>query len=285
MKTARSLSPRFRAAGALAAGAAALLTALGTPCHAQFPGQPPPSPNQPPSSGLPNGVDQLYAMQGTNDLLAMATPEGYERIRELVKNIDGQTDIIRTKVVTVDTNRSDLEKLGYTIVGWPKPDGEAAKTASSTGGALPDGVERVYALQGGGLVVEPTSAGLKRVALNLGTSPLSSNNTATLIAALESGKLPAIETLRITTRENTVVDTLLRNANTRVTGSGTPFSLVPHEDRNGQVILEVMEPTSIEFGVQSGQTAILVLPGLTTDAVRLLFLTPTVLPSSARPIR
>ena len=58
------------------------------------------------------GVDQLYALQSNNSLLAYATPEGYAALRDLVRQIDGQLDIIRTDVALVEVSPGRLHTLG-----------------------------------------------------------------------------------------------------------------------------------------------------------------------------
>ena len=251
MKTTPSLlSPQaFRT---IAVGTFLLLTLTTQPCRAQFPAPPgqtpnsggyqgggqsptPPPPSQTPPPALPNGVSQLYALQGSNQILAIATPDGYDRLLDLIRNLDGDLDILRTKVVSVEARTSDLAALGV--------------TSSS------DGVS------------------------------LSAADDGRLLAALQHGSLRVIETLRITTRENTAVATLLHRAGARNADGGTPFTLIPREGKNGTLTLEIHEPTATQVSVQSGQTAVIRLPGLTTGTVRLLFLTPTVLPSESRPLR
>ena len=232
MKTAPSL-PCPQAFRAILAGILLLLVFTPGPSSAQTPIPPPTSQTPPPA--LPDGVRQVYALQGTNQILAIATPEGYDRLLDLVRNLDGDLDIHRTKVVSVEVRTSDLMALGVT-----------------TG---PDAVS------------------------------LSAADDTKLLAALQSGKLRTVETLRITTRENTAVTTLLRRAGARNPDGGTPFTLIPREGKSGALTLEIHEPVAAQVSVQSGQTAVISLPGLTTDTTRLLFLTPTVLPSESRPPR
>lgn len=208
----------------------------GNPAPGQFPSpqSPPPSQTQNAPVILPEGVSQLFALMGTNDLLAMATPEGYDRLRELVRNLDGDLDAIRTKVVSVDAQTSDLAALGVTV--------------------------------------------------NAGKPSLTDADDAKLLSALAANNLRVTETLRITTRENTPVDTLLRNAGARSATGGTPFTIIPRESKDGLVTLEIHQPATVQVAVRSGQIAVVALPGVTTETVRLLFLTPTVLSSESRPM-
>lgn len=236
MNTAQSLPAPLLLGATASASAFLLLACLMPPCHAQSPAQfPPPAPAQNPPAVLPAGVDRLYALEGTNTILAMATPEGYDRLRELVRNLDGDLDIIQTKVVSVEARTTDLTALGVSIPP--------------------------------------------------GTTSLSGSDGARLRAALQNGDLRPIETLRITTREDTPVDTLLRHAGARHATGGTPFTLIPREEKDGTVTLEIPQPLSVQVAVQSGQTAVLALPEMTPGTVRLLFLTPSVLSSESRPVR
>lgn len=182
---------------------------------------------------LPDGVDQLYALEGDNSLLAMATPEGYDRLDELVRNLDGDLDIIQTKVVDAQARQSDIAALGVTI--------------------------------------DPNNPSV------------GSESAGKLLAALQAGNLRATETLRITTREFTVVDTLLRSTGERLAAGGTPFSLIPRVAKNGAITLEVIQPVSETVSCENGQTAVIATPGTISGTVRLLFLTPTIKSSDLRP--
>lgn len=88
---------------------------------------------------LPDGVDALFAHEGTNEIIAIATPQGYEHVRELVKALDGQLDIIRTEVKQVSVGADDLKALGLPsdTSGTPLSDADAAKVLSAVkAGAL-----------------------------------------------------------------------------------------------------------------------------------------------------
>ncbi len=78
---------------------------------------------------LPEGVQALFAHEGTNVIIALATQEGYEHVRELVKIIDGQLDIIRTEVKQVSASADDLKALSLPTdtSGAPLSDADGAK--------------------------------------------------------------------------------------------------------------------------------------------------------------
>jgi hypothetical protein len=187
---------------------------------------------------LPDGVDALIAHEGTNEIIALATQEGYEHVRELVKIIDGQLDIIRTEVKQVPVGADDLKTLGL---------------PTDTSGA-----------------------------------PLSDADATKLLGAVKTGVLRSSATVRITTRESTPVDTLLTDrtgVGTNTAGTQTPLSLVPREQSDGSLALEIIQPTHTFRSVATGGSVVLPLPGQTAGAVTFLVLTPSILPSETRPVR
>lgn len=252
-------SRRPHAAG-LVACAIAAIALLAPPCLAQYPGQYPPASGQYPGAAafgpatgqypgagryapslpqtpaepqvsLPPGVNKIIANEGNNHLLVMATPDGYANVLYLVRNLTGNLDIIRTKVVSVEA------------------------TAEESGN------------------------------LDLSKPVVNADAAAKLIAALQAGNLRPIETLRITTRENTPVDTLLKQRGRQLSGGGTPFTLVPREETDGSLTMQLIQPISTSVTVKSGQTAVIALPGSKSGEVQLLFMTPAIVPSNARTTR
>lgn len=286
---------RITLAAVIIVSAIAATALLTKPCQAQYPGQRPsagqyplamgqypgagqysPALSQPtaaPHVSLPPGVDKIIANEGNNHLLVIATPSGYEYVRDLVRNITGNLDIIRTKVVSVEASSSDLELAGIYTKNPSSPPTEtgAART-------LPPGIRRIYATEGANLLFNPT-------ALDLSNPIVSADAATKLIAALQTGNLRPIETLRITTRENTPVDTLLTQRGRQLAGGGTPFTLVPREETDGSLTMQLLQPVSTFVTVKSGQTAVLALPGSKSGEVQLLFMTPTIVPSDARTTR
>lgn len=187
---------------------------------------------------LPEGVSALIAHQGINEIIALATQGGYERVRELVRMIDGQLDIIRTEVKQVSAGAADLKALGL--------------TADASGAALGD------------------------------------VDAARVLGAVKAGALRSSATVRITTRESTAVDALL-TGRTRVgadtAATRTPLSLVPREERDGSLSLEIIQPTHTLRSVGPGGSVVLSLAGQTEGGVTFLILTPSILPSANRPAR
>ena len=180
---------------------------------------------------LPDGIDQLYALQSINTLVLFGTKEGYETALEVARNIDGDLDIVRTQITLVKATRADLSALGVTLTDDP-----------------------------------PTGADLTK-----------------LVTARQQGALRATDAVRITTRENTVVDALLGAHQSEV-----PLSVVPRVTKDGRIAIELTEPVDITVAASSRDTAIVVLPGSGKEAtatVSLLFITPTILPSDYRPAK
>ena len=88
------------------------LLALSGPCFAQYaaPGRG----QDATQSQLPDGVQKIYALEGDNSLVAMSTPEGYQRLRVLVKAIDGDLETIQMTVISATLRTSDLAALDIT---------------------------------------------------------------------------------------------------------------------------------------------------------------------------
>ncbi len=181
---------------------------------------------------LPDGIDALYALEGVNALALFGTKDGYDTALEVVRNIDGDLDIVRTQITLVKTTRADLTGLGVTLTSDALTDSDIAK----------------------------------------------------LVAARQAGKLRAADAVRITTREDTVVDALLGEHQR----GEVPLTIVPRVTDEGLVAVELLQPVSTTVTSASRQTTVALLPGSgTADAspVTLLFVTPTILPSEYRPAR
>ncbi len=124
-------------------------------------------------------------------------------------------------------------------------------------------------------LVTATSATLK----TLGLAADASN--ASLLAAFQSGRLPATDHLRLTTREDTPIDALLR-----APGDGSiPLSLVPREDADGALSVELLQPAATNITVDPSGIVVARLPGASPGTLRLLFLTPTLRPGGSRAAR
>ena len=212
----------------------------GYPNQPAFPGQQYPGqqafPGRPSMANavptLPDGMDALYALEGTNQLVLFGTKEGYETALEIARNIDGDLDIIRTQFTLVKTTRAALAGLGVTLTG----------------------------------------------------DTLTASDISKLMAARQAGKLSALDTLRITTREDTVVDALLAEHQR----GALPVTMIPRVTKDGTVAVQFTQPLDATIVSPSGQTTVAVVPGGATadDApVTLLFVTPSILPSDYRPAR
>lgn len=117
-----------------------------------------------------------------------------------------------------------------------------------------------------------TPAALKE----LGGGAAASN--ASLLAAFQAGRLPTQDHLRLTTREDTPIDALLRD----IGNSRLPLSLVPREDEDGALSVELLQPAALSVTAAPGGTVVARLPDAPVGTLRLLFLTPVLLPSGAR---
>jgi len=70
---------------------------------------------------LPEGVDEMLALQADNSLLLHATPEAFQRIREIIKDIDvaPRQVQIRVEFVRADVNDVDQFGINYEFVPYP----------------------------------------------------------------------------------------------------------------------------------------------------------------------
>jgi len=72
-------------------------------------------------SALPEGVDRIYALQGDNSLFIEATPDGFNRVRDIVKNLDIAPRQVQIKVefVTASVNDVDAFGINFSLVPFP----------------------------------------------------------------------------------------------------------------------------------------------------------------------
>lgn len=70
---------------------------------------------------LPEGVERIYALQADNSLLVEATPDGFNRIRDIVKNLDIAPRQVQIKVEFVTASIADVDSFGlnFSLVPYP----------------------------------------------------------------------------------------------------------------------------------------------------------------------
>ena len=70
---------------------------------------------------LPEGVDEIIALQADNSLLVKATPEAFQKMREIIKYIDvaPRQVQIRVEFVRADVNDVDAFGINYEFVPFP----------------------------------------------------------------------------------------------------------------------------------------------------------------------
>jgi len=66
-------------------------------------------------TNLPPGVEHIYAVQGDNSLIVLADQDGFNHVRDLVRNLSGDLDIIHTHIDAVDLSADDEKALGVKI--------------------------------------------------------------------------------------------------------------------------------------------------------------------------
>ncbi len=72
-------------------------------------------------SALPEGVDRIFALQGDNSLFIEATPDGFNRVRDIVKNLDIAPRQVQIKVEFVTASVTDVDAFGinFSLVPFP----------------------------------------------------------------------------------------------------------------------------------------------------------------------
>ena len=174
---------------------------------------------------------------------------------------------------------------GYPGQQYPGPQAFPQRPgAANQGPTLPDGIDALYALQGinqlvlfgtkegyetaleiarnidGDLdiirtqvtLVRTTRADLAGLGVTLTGDTLTASDIAKLVAARQAGKFRALDTVRITTRENTVVDALLGEHQR----GALPLTLVPRVAKDGTVAVQFTQPLDTTIVSPSGQTTV-----------------------------
>lgn len=104
---------------------------------------------------LPEGVTTIYALQSDNSLLIEATPEGFNRVRQIVKNLDVAPRQVQIKVEFVTASVNDIESLGINFDLVPYPGVEISSTQGSSSriqSAISSGAETYLQYATGNLV-------------------------------------------------------------------------------------------------------------------------------------
>lgn len=65
---------------------------------------------------LPEGVQGIYVLEDDNSLLIAATPDGFARVREIVKNLDSDPRPVRLKVQFVRARIADVKAFHLSAV-------------------------------------------------------------------------------------------------------------------------------------------------------------------------
>lgn len=104
---------------------------------------------------LPEGVTTIYALQSDNSLLIEAIPEGFNRVRQIVKNLDVAPRQVQIKVEFVTASVNDIESLGINFDLVPYPGVEISSTQGSSSriqSAISSGAETYLQYATGNLV-------------------------------------------------------------------------------------------------------------------------------------
>ena len=84
---------------------------------------------------LPEGVDRLYAIEGDNSLLVFSTVDGFNLVKEIVKNLDIAPRQVSIKVEFVTASVHDVDQFGINFSLIPVPNVQALFTPATNSGA------------------------------------------------------------------------------------------------------------------------------------------------------
>ena len=86
---------------------------------------------------LPEGVDRLYAIEGDNSLLVFSTVDGFNLVKEIVKNLDVAPRQVSIKVEFVTASVNDVDNFGINFSLIPVPSLQGVFSPATTN---PNGV-------------------------------------------------------------------------------------------------------------------------------------------------
>jgi type II secretory pathway component GspD/PulD (secretin) len=84
-------------------------------------------------TNLPVGVTRVYGLAGDNSLFIEATPDGFNRLRDIVKSLDVAARQVQVKLTLARVTIADLKASGVTLDSFPSPDASGAIMGDATG--------------------------------------------------------------------------------------------------------------------------------------------------------
>ncbi len=184
-----------------------------------FPGQPTFGPQQGQFQGnpfdqngggaLPEGVDRIFALQGDNSLFIEATPDGFNRVRDIVKNLDIAPRQVQIKVEFVTASVNDVDAFGINFSLVPYPGIEVNNNQGTQ--ANESSIPQTYVQVAAGNIVAQLFSSLVRTRGKVVQAPLitTTNNVTAQIQI--TTQIPFITTTNVVGGNGTVTSNTSQN--------------------------------------------------------------------------
>ncbi|BDI31254.1 hypothetical protein CCAX7_33050 [Capsulimonas corticalis] len=203
---------------------------------------------------LPEGVNKIIALQADNSLLIQATPEAYQRIREIVKNIDIAPRQVQIKVEFITAQVNDVDQFGINFDFLPYP-GISADAPLGTGKASSYGIS----IASGNLVAE-LRANLSNGRSKTIQSPVITTTNNVQATIFQNQQIP------YTTSTNIVGNnTNTTNTTTQFLQVTTQLSVTPRINNDDTVTLALSPQISTPGAAVAGSP-----PPVTTQGIQAL---------------
>lgn len=167
-------------------------------------------------TALPEGVDRIFALEGDNSLFIEATPDGFNRVRDIVKNLDIAPRQVQIKVEFVTASVTDVDAFGinFSLVPFPGIEVNNNQGAQANQTSIP----QTYVSVASGNIVAELFASLVRTRGKVVQAPLittTNNVTAQINIATQ---IPFITTTNIVGGNGNVTSNTAQNFLTLNTG-------------------------------------------------------------------
>lgn len=194
---------------------------------------------------LPDGVDKIYALEGDNSLFIQATPDGFQRVRDIVKNLDISPRQVQIKVEFVTASVSDVDAFGINFSLIPFP----GVTISNNQGTSADTTPQSYVQVATGNIVAEMFSTLTQGRGKTVQSPLitTTNNVPAFINV--STEIPYVTTTNIVGGSG---GNVVSNTQQNFIAINTGLQVTPRINSDNSVTLRLVPVISD----QSGQPAI-----------------------------
>ena len=218
---------------------------------------------------LPEGVEKIYPLQSDNSLLIRATPDGFNRVREIVRFLDIKPRQVQIKVEFISAAVNDVDQFGinFDIVPFP---GVEAGTSNAP-------VSNTFLQVASGNIVAQLFANLRKTRTKVVQSPVITTTNNVTASIISNQQIPYTVTTTIvgsaggatnTTNTNFINVPTVLTVSPRINGDDTiTLTLSPQIASAGQVAAGQVPPVNTQSvttlrTVRNGET--MVLGGLIT---------------------